>query len=332
MSHDSNRRDFIGKMVTAVGAVGAVAAASNGAGDSADTGPDDLINERGMPCGKIGNLPLSRVILGTNIMGGWAHARDLSYVGPLMRAYNTEEKIFETLALAESVGINTMSQGSIPLRQQYNRERGGKMKQICPLGIKVGDGDQVVRDRVKRLVDQGAAAIYIFGHDGDLLVRAGEIDIIGKAMHWIRDEGVPAGVGGHSLYVVTECEEKQVAPDFYFKTFHSDRYWSATLPEFREEYCWYMGRSSEAGRYHDNMWCIDPDKLIEVMRNVKAAWLAFKVLAAGALPPRSAFSYAFRHGADFIIVGILDFQIEPNAQLAKDILSRLRDRDRPWRA
>ena len=88
MSHDLNRRDFIGKTVTAVGAAGAVAAASNGAGDSAATGPNDLLNERGMPCGKIGNLTLSRVILGTNIMGGWAHARDLCYVGPLMRAYN----------------------------------------------------------------------------------------------------------------------------------------------------------------------------------------------------------------------------------------------------
>ncbi len=93
-----------------------------------------------------------------------------------------------------------------------------------------------------------------------------------------------------------------------------------------------MGSSNEPGRYHDNMWCIDPDKLIEVMRNVKAAWLAFKVMAAGAIPPKSAFSYAFRNGADFIIPGMLDFQDESNAQLAKDILRKLRDRDRPWRA
>ncbi|MFZ5833323.1 MAG: hypothetical protein ACOY3P_24805, partial [Planctomycetota bacterium] len=192
------------------------------------------------------------------------------------------------------------------------------------------DSDEKVKDSIKELVDQGAAAIYIFGHDGDLLVRAGRIDQIAGALQWIRDEGLPAGVGGHSLHVVIECEKEQVAPDFYFKTFHSDRYWSVTLEEFREEYCWYNGRSSEPGHYNDNMWCIDPEQTIEVMRNVKAAWIAFKVLAAGAILPRFGFNYAFRNGADFIVVGMFDFQVEANARLVKDLLRKQPKRDRPW--
>ena len=33
-----------------------------------------------LPQAKIGNLALSRMILGGNLIGGWAHSRDLVYV------------------------------------------------------------------------------------------------------------------------------------------------------------------------------------------------------------------------------------------------------------
>ena len=50
-----------------------------------------------MPVGKIGKLKISRLILGGNLIGGWAHSRDLIYVSSLFKAYNTKEKVFETL-------------------------------------------------------------------------------------------------------------------------------------------------------------------------------------------------------------------------------------------
>ncbi len=129
-----------------------------------------------------------------------------------------------------------------------------------------------------------------------------------------------------------ECEKAQVAPDFYFKTFHSDRYWSRTLEENRDEYCWYKGASSDPGHYHDNMWCMDAQQTADVMRNVKAAWIAFKVLAAGALHPKIGFRYALRNGADFMVVGMFDFQVKENADLVKQTLQSMDRRDRPWRA
>ncbi len=115
-----------------------------------------------------------------------------------------------------------------------------------------------------------------------------------------------------------------------FKTFHNDKYWSVTMEQFREEYCCYIGRSSEPGHYNDNMWCVDPDQTIEVMRNVQAAWIAFKVLAAGAIHPKIGFPFALRNGADFIVVGMFDFQVKQNAQLAKQVLAKLDRRERPW--
>jgi aspartate aminotransferase len=34
-----------------------------------------------LTCGKIGNVALSRLLIGGNLIGGWAHSRDLMYAG-----------------------------------------------------------------------------------------------------------------------------------------------------------------------------------------------------------------------------------------------------------
>ena len=64
--------------------------------------------EGNMPMGILakGKPPVSRLIMGTNLFSGNAHARDLIYPGSPMKAYNTEKKILETYLLAEQAGIN----------------------------------------------------------------------------------------------------------------------------------------------------------------------------------------------------------------------------------
>ena len=61
-----------------------------------------------LPYGRIGNLKISRLFLGGNLIGGWAHARDLIYVSKLVKAYHTDQKVFDTFRLAEKCGINTI--------------------------------------------------------------------------------------------------------------------------------------------------------------------------------------------------------------------------------
>jgi radical SAM superfamily enzyme YgiQ (UPF0313 family) len=85
---------------------------------------------------------------------------------------------------------------------------------------------------------------------------------------------------------------------------------------------------------HDNSWCKDPQAVVDVMAKINKPWIAFKILAAGAVHPRNAFPYAFKNGADFILVGMFDWQIEEDAKLAKRVIGVLSgpdsSRTRPW--
>ena len=292
-----------------------------------------------MPYGTICGLKISRLILGSNTPG--AHSRDLIYVVAMGNAYNTPERMLDTYALAESQGINTIMQGNANLIRHYNTTRGGHLRIIRPVHVNKSDN----RESIKRTLaaaaeDDLAAAYYIWGDRGDYLARAKRMDLVGTAMEVARELGIVLGVGGHSLEVPIQCEALGIKPDFYVKTFHDDNYWSATPKEYREPFCWYddsggnsySGKTNDHNRFHDNIWCLDADKAIEVMSNIEVPWIAFKVLAAGAIHPRHGFRFAFENGADFIAVGMLDFQIRENADRTKQCVRVSKDRNRPWRA
>jgi NAD(P)H-dependent flavin oxidoreductase YrpB (nitropropane dioxygenase family) len=66
------------------------------------------------------------------------------------------------------------------------------------------------------------------------------------------------------------------------------------------------------------------------MNQLEEPWIAFKVLAAGAITPLEGFKYAFDNGADFICVGMYDFQIVDDCNIALDSLANV-NRVRPWR-
>ena len=58
--------------------------------------------------------------------------------------------------------------------------------------------------------------------------------------------------------------------------------------------------------------------------------MGFKVLAAGAIQPEDGFRWAFENGADFVCVGMFDFQIVNNVNVAMEILKNLPNRKREW--
>jgi len=58
--------------------------------------------------------------------------------------------------------------------------------------------------------------------------------------------------------------------------------------------------------------------------------MGFKVLAAGAIEPSDGFNWVFQNGADFICVGMFDFQIVDDVNITIDTLNNLTVRKREW--
>ena len=327
-----NRRDFMSRSLTTAGAAGALAAA--GAANRTQAAPPKSESSAQpssteadtMPCGTIAGAKISRLLLGGNLISGCMHARDLKYVGPLFRAYADEEKILETLKLAEGHGINTVFETGAKYIDRYNRECKGHMQFIPHIRVDIGKSESHLKDHIKQQVDTGAVALYVWGVSGDNLVKAGEIKLLAKAVELAKAHDLPIGVGGHSLLVPMACEKHRVPCDFYVKTFHSDDYPSATPKELRKEFGWFGGGKG----WYDNMWCINAEETAEFMKKVTKPWIAFKVLAAGAFYPRQGFAYAIKNGADFMAVGMFDFQIKENCETARRLIQREKNRERPW--
>ena len=268
-----------------------------------------------IPASTIGNVEVSRMILGGNLIGGWAHSRDLTYLSDLVKAYHTKEKIYETFQIAEACGINTLltSPGVGQHLIDYRKQTGGKMQFIADTG---NDDKTIATDGVKRAIDAGSPLIYVLGEATDryYLREQAKFNLIEECLQRIRDEGYPAGIGAHRVEACKKCIELGLVPDFWMLTYHHLGYWSA-VPGHPE---------------HDNVFCRKPDETVEFMSGRPEPWIAFKVLAAGALKPQEGFRFAFEGGADFICVGMYDFQVVEDANICNTVLKSSLNRKRNW--
>ncbi len=140
--------------------------------------------------------------------------------------------------------------------------------------------------------------------------------------HLFESASLHRTVGGHALRTIVECEKAGISADFYVKTLHHHNY--PTAPK--------AGQAGDDYREVPGYWCGKPEETVAFMNGVSKPWIAFKVMAAGAIPPKDAFRYAFASGADFILAGMFDFEIAEDVQIIKDTLAKLPQRARAWRA
>jgi uncharacterized membrane protein YphA (DoxX/SURF4 family) len=276
-----------------------------------------------LPQGMLGSMSSSKLILGGNLLSGYVHARDLIYVSSLVLNYHQKDRIFRTLMLAEQSGVNTILSHPIvmPIMEEYWKDGYGEIQFISDCaGLDYSDGVKPMEfekymDLVKYAIDMGANAGYIQGETADYYIENNQVDVLVKVIDLVKRNGLPMGIGAHKIQTIKKCVELGLEHDFWMKTLHNHDYWSAKHPT-----------------WHDNMYCYDPEKTIRYMEGLEKPWIAFKTLAAGAIRPEKAFPFCFNQGADFICVGMYDFQIIDDVNIALDALDTITNRKRPWRA
>lgn len=274
--------------------------------------------------GNPAKFELSRIIMGGNLIGGWAHSRDLIYVSKLVKTYHTDEKVMQTLALAEQCGINAIITNPQlgRVHQKYLHEFRGRMKFISDCGINLDFQKGIA---MSLAID--ADALYCQGeitdrwasetwNDPEKRTVAERMELIRQGLEEIRRHGKPAGIGAHKIEAIKTCVDYGLKPDYWVKTCHSHNYWSAQT----------------GAPWKDNIFDYDPEETIRYMESLKEPWIAFKVLAAGAIEPEVGLKYAFANGADFVCLGMYDFQIVEDVNIALDTLAGIKDRHRPWMA
>jgi len=279
-----------------------------------------------LPTGMLGSMETSKLILGGNLLSGYVHSRDLIYVSSLVLNYHQKDRIFRTLMLAEQSGVNTLLSNPVvmPLMEEYWKEGYGKIQFITDMaGLDYSDWKngpkamewQQYEDLVKNAIDKGATSGYVQGETADFYIEHDQPEKLVKIMDIMRDNGLPVGIGAHKIETIKRCVELGLEHDFWMKTLHTHDYWSAKHPT-----------------WHDNMYCFDPGETIAFMETLEKPWVAFKTLAAGSIRPQEAFRYSLENGADFLCVGMYDFQIIEDVNIALEAFGSVRDRRRPWRA
>ncbi len=221
----------------------------------------------------IGELRVSRLLLGSNPFSGFSHQgveRD-----QLMVHYYTVARIKETLFEAERVGITGIVGRTdfhmMRMLLEY-RDDGGKLlwfAQTCP---EVGDSDACAR----RAARGGAVACHIHGGVMDHLVSQGRAAEVASAVALIRSLGMKAGIAGHTPEVF-EWAEKNLDVDYYMCCYYNPTP-RANDPEHVH---------GAAEEYRDE----DRRAMTDLIRMLSRPVIHYKILAAGRNDPDKAFKY-----------------------------------------
>lgn len=249
----------------------------------------------------LGDVPITRFILGGNPFGGYAH-QTVERDNEMMDWY-TMERVKEAYRKAEAAGV-TAHVGRTDnfiiraLREHWNE--GGTITwigQTCP---GVGSIDLGVNNAI----NGGAKCCFIHGGEMDNRVADRDFEPVIDGIKRIKDAGLPAGVAGHNTDTITWAADN-LDLDFFMACYYNP-----------------SDRRRQAARNYDEeeqFLAEDRDAMCEVIQQLPAPAIHYKVLAAGRNDPEDAFAYvadAYRPG-DAVCMGV--FTKEDPEMIQKDI-------------
>lgn len=236
----------------------------------------------------LGDVPVSRFIVGGNPFGGFSHAtveRDEE-----MRDWYSMARVKECYRLAEEAGVTAhlgRADEFITRALREYRNEGGRMAwiaQTCPLvGILDLGIDHAISGR--------ASCCFIHGGDMDHRVANGNTAGLADAVARIKDNGMAAGAAGHRTETVKWAAD-HLDLDFFMTCYYNpdDRTKQSHRDYATEEYY---------GAEHRDAMCA-------LIQELPKPAIHYKVLAAGRNNPKEAFDYvagSYRPG-DAVCVGI----------------------------
>lgn len=265
-----------------------------------------------LPFMKIGDLEITRLIVGTNPFTGKSHLD--AKTDAEMSAHFTEQRVFSMLRRCEEVGINAVqSRGSMPvmgLLKRY-RESGGSLLWLA----QTGKDYRTFEEELEEMVKYSPSALCIHGELTDELYLNGALDRLEGLLNIMRRYGRPVGICSHFPEALQYAEEKGLRPDYYMASVYN---------------LFQPDRSHDLDPTGERFERSDVPKMYEVIRSLSAPTVALKILGAGRRcetqkDVRDAFIEAFSSikEGDGVLVGMYDKHVDQpllDAEYAKEAI------------
>ncbi|MFH1759588.1 MAG: hypothetical protein ABIA63_00670 [bacterium] len=226
---------------------------------------------------EIGNINISRMIIGGNAFSGFSH------LGPendlRVKRYYTVSRIKETLKKAEELGINTFigrADNHIMRMLMEYWDEGGTIQWIAQTCPEIEN----LQNCIQKAVSSGCKACYIHGGQMDYYLANNCLEGVAPAIETIKKAGIPAGIAGHNPEVF-KWAEKNLELDFYMCCYYNSMN--------RDEKAEHVSGKPEWFREEDR------EIMVNLISSLGKPAIHYKVLAAGRIEPEKAFAFVARH-------------------------------------
>ena len=280
-----------------------------------------------MPTVKFGKYDISRLIIGSNTLGGGTHLSRM--INTELRAWNTPEGVTKQFKRCEELGINCMEDGArrIPA---YNEANNGKLLFATRNTASLDESLRPGRG-AKEIAKSGCIAIHHGGAGDtgtDAWWRRGKLDRVREWCKAVRDAGVLVAVTSHRPEVFDIIESQDWDVDYYMTCLYK---YGRTHAEWEKLFAFnpalapvQVGWPAEGGSdvYGGEVAFVrgDPPEMLKVVQQTKKPCWVYKLLACGRLTEKpqwveTVFKDVFSKikSTDAVVVGMWDKYLDEYA-------------------